>query len=88
MTAEIIEWEVAPGKIVAGWAYNGQIPGPMIRAELGDETEVVVNNELPLGTDVHSQMKIPDACGARSSSVTSTCPSPARPSVVARCPTT
>ncbi|HSK22761.1 MAG TPA: multicopper oxidase domain-containing protein [Egicoccus sp.] len=53
LTAEIIEWEVAPGKVVEGWSYNGQIPGPMIRADVGDKVAVVVNNELPLGTDVH-----------------------------------
>lgn len=53
LTAEIIEWEVEPGKVVEGWSYNGQIPGPMIRADVGDKVEVVVNNELPLGTDVH-----------------------------------
>ncbi|MBS3939604.1 MAG: multicopper oxidase domain-containing protein [Actinobacteria bacterium] len=53
LTAEIIEWEVEPGKIVEGWSYNGQIPGPHIRAEVGDKVEVVVTNDLPLGTDVH-----------------------------------
>jgi manganese oxidase len=53
LTAEVIEWEVEPGKVVEGWAYNGQIPGPAIRAEVGDKVEIVVTNELPLGTDVH-----------------------------------
>jgi manganese oxidase len=53
LTAEIIDWEVEPGKIVEGWAYNGQIPGPMIKLDIGDEVEVVVTNELPMGTDVH-----------------------------------
>ncbi len=53
LTAEIIDWEVAPGQVVEGWAYNGQIPGPSIRAEVGDDVRIVVNNELPLGTDLH-----------------------------------
>jgi manganese oxidase len=53
LTAEIIEWEVEPGKIVEGWAYNGQIPGPMIRVDVGDKVQIEVHNELPLGTDVH-----------------------------------
>ncbi|MFA9445501.1 multicopper oxidase domain-containing protein [Egicoccus sp. AB-alg6-2] len=53
LTAEIIDWEVAPGKVVEGWAYNGQIPGPMIQTQPGDKVEVVVTNKLPLGTDVH-----------------------------------
>jgi manganese oxidase len=53
LTAEIIEWEVEPGKIVEGWAYNGQIPGPMIHTEIGDRVEIEVTNLLPMGTDVH-----------------------------------
>ncbi|MEX2533159.1 MAG: multicopper oxidase domain-containing protein [Nitriliruptoraceae bacterium] len=53
LVAEIIEWEVEPGKIVEGWAYNGQIPGPLIRLDVGDKVEVVVTNNLPMGTDVH-----------------------------------
>jgi manganese oxidase len=53
LTAEIIEWEVEPGKVVEGWAYNGQIPGPMIHTDVGDRVEIEVTNELPMGTDVH-----------------------------------
>jgi len=53
LVAEIIEWEVEPGKFVEGWAYNGQIPGPLIKVDVGDKVEVVVTNKLPMGTDVH-----------------------------------
>jgi manganese oxidase len=53
LTAEIIEWEVEPGKIVEGWAYNGMIPGPMIHTDIGDRVEIEVTNDLPMGTDVH-----------------------------------
>lgn len=61
LTAEIIEWEVAPGEVVEGWAYNGQIPGPLIRTEVGDQVEVVVTNELPMGTDIHWHgIKVPN----------------------------
>jgi manganese oxidase len=61
LTAEIIEWEVEPGKIVEGWAYNGMIPGPMIHTEVGDRVEMVVTNELPMGTDVHWHgIKVPN----------------------------
>ena len=28
LTAEIVKWEVAPGKIVDAWTYNGIVPGP------------------------------------------------------------
>ncbi len=53
LVAEIIEWEVEPGKFVEGWSYNGQIPGPIIKVDVGDKVQVDVTNELPLGTDVH-----------------------------------
>jgi manganese oxidase len=62
LTAEIIDWEVEPGKIVEGWAYNGQIPGPLIHTEVGDKVEVVVTNDLPMGTDVHWHgIKVPNS---------------------------
>ena len=53
LTAEIIQWEVEPGKFVDAWAYNGQVPGPWIDVEVGDLVRVNVHNELPMGTDVH-----------------------------------
>jgi FtsP/CotA-like multicopper oxidase with cupredoxin domain len=53
LTASVIEWEVEPGKLVEGWAYNGQIPGPMIKVDLGDRIEVNITNETPLSTDIH-----------------------------------
>lgn len=53
LIAEIIEWEVEPGKIVEAWAYNGQVPGPMIRVDVGDNVRIHVENRLPMGTDVH-----------------------------------
>ncbi|HSJ34763.1 MAG TPA: multicopper oxidase domain-containing protein [Acidimicrobiia bacterium] len=53
LVAEVIEWEVEPGKFVEGWAYNGQIPGPMIKVDVGDKLEINVTNNTSLGTDVH-----------------------------------
>lgn len=49
----ITPWEVAPGKLVEAWTYNGQAPGPAIRVDDGDHVSVVVHNGLPMGTDVH-----------------------------------
>src|SRR5690606_33065717 len=34
LVAELIEWEVAPGEVVEGWSYNGQIPGPWIKVDV------------------------------------------------------
>ena len=39
--------------MVDAWSYNGMVPGPQIRVDVGDRVQVVVHNELPMGTDVH-----------------------------------
>jgi manganese oxidase len=53
LVASIFEWELEPGVMVEGWGYNGTVPGPMIQVDVGDDVEVIVENELPMGTDVH-----------------------------------
>jgi FtsP/CotA-like multicopper oxidase with cupredoxin domain len=53
LTAAITPWEVEPGKIVDAWTYNGMVPAPMIAVDVGDMVRVVVDNQLPMGTDVH-----------------------------------
>lgn len=53
LTAEIVEWEVEPGKFVEAWTYNGMVPGPMLRLEVGDNIQVRLKNDLPMGTDIH-----------------------------------
>ena len=53
LTAEEIEWEVSPGDVRQAMAYNGQIPGPEIRVQLGDRVRVVLHNELPESTAIH-----------------------------------
>lgn len=53
LTAEIVSWEVEPGKTVEAWTYNGMVPGPAIKLDLGDKIRVVVHNKLPMGTDIH-----------------------------------
>ncbi len=53
LTASVIDWEVRPGEIVQAWAYNGMVPGPRIDLEVGDQVEVEITNELPIGTDIH-----------------------------------
>jgi manganese oxidase len=53
LTAEEIEWETKPGVLKQGMAFNGQIPGPMIRAEVGDTIKIVLNNEMSVPTAIH-----------------------------------
>lgn len=62
LTAEITEWEVAPGQTVEAWTYNGQVPGPQMFVDVGDVVEIELHNELPMGTDMHLHgVKIPQA---------------------------
>lgn len=44
---------VVAGRTIAGYAFNGQIPGPLIRVERGAEIIVEVKNETPAPTSVH-----------------------------------
>ena len=53
LTASVIDWEVRPGEVVQAWAYNGMVPGPRIDLDVGDEVEVEITNDLPIGTDIH-----------------------------------
>ena len=53
LTTSIVPWEVEPGKWVDAWTYNGMVPGPQIRVDVGDKVRVVVDNQLPMGTDIH-----------------------------------
>ena len=41
------------GMAIDGYAFNGQVPGPTIRAKLGDVLEVEVTNDLDQDTTVH-----------------------------------
>jgi len=53
LTARLADVEVAPGKKVHAWTYNGGIPGPLIRAQVGDRVIVHFKNDLPEPTTVH-----------------------------------
>jgi manganese oxidase len=50
---EAIRWEVEPGRVVDAFAYNGQIPGPTIRVDVGDRVRIVVENRLDEITSWH-----------------------------------
>lgn len=41
--------ELAPGMKYVAWTFNGHVPGPMIRARVGDTLEVTVTNHDKLG---------------------------------------
>jgi len=53
LTAAITKWEVSPGEFVDAWSYNGIVPGPMIKVDVGDTVRVIFNNETPMASDIH-----------------------------------
>jgi FtsP/CotA-like multicopper oxidase with cupredoxin domain len=53
LDARIASVEVAPGVRADAWTYDGGIPGPLIRAHVGDRVIVHFTNHLPQPTTVH-----------------------------------
>lgn len=53
LEAQLKDWEVAPGKVVRAWTYNGTVPGPALHVATGDRLRIVLKNSLPQSTDIH-----------------------------------
>jgi FtsP/CotA-like multicopper oxidase with cupredoxin domain len=53
LTCGVTKWEVVPGRLVNAIAYNGQVPGPIIRVTEGERVRVKVTNNLQESTAVH-----------------------------------
>ena len=53
LTCQDIEWEVTPGETFQAMAFNGQVPGPLIRCTEGERIRVVVKNEMAQSTSIH-----------------------------------
>lgn len=53
LEAKAIDWRIRNDFKVQGYAFNGKIPGPSIRAEPGEELKVVVRNSLSEPLAVH-----------------------------------
>ena len=50
------------GRMLAVWAYNDQVPGPILRARLGEEVIVRLKNDLPQPTTIHWHgVRVPNA---------------------------
>lgn len=48
-----LEWEVSPGTKYPAMAYNGTLPGPVIRVTEGDKVRIKVTNHMQESTSVH-----------------------------------
>jgi FtsP/CotA-like multicopper oxidase with cupredoxin domain len=53
LTTGVVRWHILPNVEVGAYAYNGQVPGPLIRVQPGDRVLMRVRNELPEATTVH-----------------------------------
>ena len=53
LTAEPVKWQILKGTTVTAWAYNGMVPGPLIRVTNGDKVRILVKNNLPEPTTIH-----------------------------------
>ncbi len=53
LEAKVSDIEIAPGRTLSMWTYNGQLPGPRIEARVGDTVRVRFKNSLPEATTIH-----------------------------------
>jgi len=53
MTIEELELKVAPGLTTKVWAYDGQVPGPLIHVKEGDTVEVTLTNNTTMSHTIH-----------------------------------
>jgi FtsP/CotA-like multicopper oxidase with cupredoxin domain len=62
LEASEVEWEIAPGRTVRGYGFNGQVPGPVLEAKQGVPLEIEFTNRLPEPTVIHWHgLRIPAA---------------------------
>lgn len=53
LTAAPIQWPILEETTVTAWAYNGMVPGPLIRVTNGDKVRILVKNDLSEPTTIH-----------------------------------
>jgi FtsP/CotA-like multicopper oxidase with cupredoxin domain len=53
LTAREVSLEILPGVTTPLWTYDGKVPGPVIRARVGDTLAVHFKNDLPEPTTIH-----------------------------------
>ncbi|MEO8216902.1 MAG: copper-containing nitrite reductase [Acidobacteriota bacterium] len=49
LNSSVAKIPIAPGVLYPAWTFNDRVPGPMIRARVGDTLEVTVTNTDPSG---------------------------------------
>ncbi|MEH6403685.1 MAG: multicopper oxidase family protein [Sneathiella sp.] len=62
LVAAPVKLSLGGGKVAMRWAYNGKIPGPVLRVKLGDRVRVNLTNNLPQDTTIHWHgVRVPNA---------------------------
>jgi FtsP/CotA-like multicopper oxidase with cupredoxin domain len=62
LVADKAQWGIVPPYQTAVWAYNGTVPGPVIRIQLGDTLKVRLTNRLAQPTTLHWHgVRVPNA---------------------------
>ncbi|MFA9445503.1 multicopper oxidase domain-containing protein [Egicoccus sp. AB-alg6-2] len=46
-------WSVADGATIDAWMYGGRVPGPVLRATVGDRLRITVDNRTGQGHNLH-----------------------------------
>ena len=53
ITQSVAQQQLIPGKLTTIWGYNGQFPGPTIKARVGRKVAITQINNLPESVSVH-----------------------------------
>ena len=53
LEASEFNWDIAPGKTIEAWGFNKQLPGPVLKANVGDTLVIRVTNNLKEPTMIH-----------------------------------
>lgn len=53
LEASEFDWDIAPGKTIEAWGFNKQVPGPVLKANVGDTLVIRVTNNLKEPTMIH-----------------------------------
>jgi FtsP/CotA-like multicopper oxidase with cupredoxin domain len=53
LEATEFNWDIAPGKTIEAWGFNKQVPGPVLRANVGDTLVIYFTNNLKESTMIH-----------------------------------
>ncbi len=53
LEAQIVDMEIVDGLSTPVWTYGGSLPGPLVKAKLGDKVIIHFKNSLPEATTIH-----------------------------------